>query len=192
MLNMTHISHRYDAEWVLRNQNLTLAPGQRLAIMGPSGCGKTTLLRIALGLTKPTAGNVQNTFVSTGVVFQEPRLLPNRTALENVNLVLGDGKQTMEKAAWYLDAVGLSGALDKLPKALSGGMQQRVAIARALAPEGALLILDEPFKALDEALRQRMLAFVNQSNAAILLVTHEEQEAHCLGCKLLRMQTLQP
>ena len=187
MLDMRNISHRYGDNWVLQNQNLTLKPGQRLAIMGPSGCGKTTLLRVALGLVKPTAGSVRNSFASIGAVFQEPRLLPDRTAIENVNLVLGDGKQTKEKAAAYLEAVGLYDARDKLPGELSGGMQQRVAIARALALEGDLLILDEPFKALDEALRQQVIALVNQSAAAIVLVTHEEQEARQLRCQIQRM-----
>lgn len=187
MLKLTDISHRYGDNWVLQGQDLTLKPGSRLAIMGPSGCGKTTLLRIALGLVKPTAGTVQNTFASMGIVFQEPRLLPECTALENVNFVLGDGKETMEKAAAYLDAVGLTDARDQLPAALSGGMQQRVALARALAVEGEALILDEPFKALDEALRQRMVELVNRSSAAILLVTHDLREARQLNCEILQL-----
>ena len=100
MLKLTGITHSYCAHPVLKDRSLTLLPGQRIALMGPSGCGKTTLLRIALGLLKPTAGTVENTFRKTAAVFQEPRLLPWRTALENVNLVLGDGKDTLEKAAW--------------------------------------------------------------------------------------------
>ena len=142
MLELSRISHRFGNQWVLKDQDLTLAPGRRLAIMGPSGCGKTTLLRIAMGLTVPTCGSVRNTFSSLGVVFQEPRLLPGRTALENVNLVLGDRKDTLEKASACLELVDLSAASGKLPKELSGGMQQRLALARALAAEGDLLILD--------------------------------------------------
>lgn len=189
MLELTNISHRFDRQWVLKNLDLTLRPGQRLAVMGPSGRGKTTLLRIALGLTVPTAGRVTNTFSSVGAVFQEPRLLPWRTALENVNLVLGDGKRTLAQAEQLLALVGLSEAANKLPRELSGGMQQRVALARALAPKADCLILDEPFKAMDDALRRRIIALVNKTDAAILLVTHDEEEAALLGCQILPLSS---
>ena len=187
MLKLTDISHSYGDHTVLRGFNLTLEPGQRVALMGPSGCGKTTLLRIALGLVKPSGGRVENTFRKTAAVFQEPRLLPWRTALENVNLVLSDGKTTLSGAKRYLDMVGLAEAADKCPRELSGGMQQRVALARALAVEGDLLILDEPFKGLDEELRQQIMALVGGTDTAILLVTHEEKEAEALGCEIIRM-----
>ena len=187
MLKLTNISHSFAEHAVLKGKNLTIHPGQRIALMGPSGCGKTTLLRIALGLLKPTAGTAENTFRKTAVVFQEPRLLPWRTALENVNLVLGDGKSTLETAKMYLEQVHLSDAADKYPRELSGGMQQRVAVARALAAEGDLLILDEPFKAMDEALREQVIALVNQTKAAILLVTHEEAEAKALSCEIIKL-----
>ena len=187
MLKLTDISHRYGDRPALEQKNLTLYSGQRIAIMGPSGCGKTTLLRIALGILEPTGGIVENTFRKTTVVFQEPRLLPWRTALENVNLVLGDGKNTLETARKYLAQVNLSEAADKSPRELSGGMQQRVSLARALAAEGDLLVLDEPFKAMDEALRDQVIALVDKTDAAILLVTHEEAEAKLLGCEIIRM-----
>lgn len=187
MLKLTGISHSYGDRPVLKNRDLTLHPGQRLALMGPSGCGKTTLLRIALGLLEPTKGTVENTFRKTSVVFQEPRLLQWRTALENVNLVLGDGKSTLETARAFLEQVKLSDAADKYPRELSGGMQQRVAVARALAAEGDLLILDEPFKAMDEALREQIIARVAETKAAILLVTHEESEAEMLDCEIIRL-----
>ena len=187
MLKLTAVSHRYGEQPVLENRNLILEPEQRIAVMGPSGCGKTTLLRIVLGLLKPTTGTAENTFRKTTAVFQEPRLLPWRTALENVNLVLGDGKSTLETAKKYLAQVGLSDAGDKYPRELSGGMQQRVALARALAAEGDLLVLDEPFKAMDEALREQIIALVGKTKAAVLLVTHEEAEAAALGCEILRL-----
>ena len=187
MLKLMQISHGYGDHPVLQNRNLTLLPGQRLAVMGPSGCGKTTLLRIALGLLKPASGTVDNTFRKTAVVFQEPRLLPWRTALENVNLVLGDGKTTLTTAREYLRQVNLSDAEEKYPRELSGGMQQRVALARALAAQGDLLILDEPFKAMDEALREEIIALVAGTEAAVLLVTHEEAEAKALGCEIIKL-----
>ena len=187
MIELKNISHRFGQTQVLEDLSLTLKPGERLAVMGPSGCGKTTLLRIILGLTKPTAGAVQNAFANTGIVFQEPRLLPWRTALENVNLVLGDGKNTLETAENYLAQVNLSEAAGKYPRELSGGMQQRVSLARALAAEGDLLVLDEPFKAMDEALRDQVIALVNKTDAAILLVTHEESEAKKLGCEIIKL-----
>lgn len=187
MLELCHITHRFDGGAVLENVDLTVTPRQRIALMGPSGIGKTTLLRIALGLLKPTEGRVENGFSKTAAVFQEPRLLPWRTAAENVNLVLSDGAETLPKAVQWLQKLGLEEALDKYPRELSGGMQQRVAIARALAMEGDLLVLDEPFKALDPRLKETVMAQVAQTEAAILLVTHEEEEAEALGCKIIRM-----
>ena len=187
MLKLTGVSHSYGDHPVLENVDLMIHPGQRIAMMGPSGCGKTTLLRIALELLKPTSGTVENTFRKTAVVFQEPRLLPWRTALENVNLVLGDGKSTLETAKNHLEQVRLSDAADKYPRELSGGMQQRVAVARALAADSDLLVLDEPFKAMDEALREQIIALVNQTKTAILLVTHEEEEAAALNCEIIRI-----
>ena len=187
MLKLTDISHSFADRTVLKDISLEIAPGQRTALMGPSGCGKTTLLRIALGLLVPEKGRVENTFSKTAPVFQEPRLLPWRTALENVNLVLKDDRTTLERARFWLDRLGLSDAADKYPRELSGGMQQRAAIARALAMEGDLLVLDEPFKAMDEALRESVIQLVSQTSAAILLVTHEEKEAQMLGCQIIRM-----
>ncbi len=187
MLKLTDISHHYGDQPVLEKKNVMLLPGQRLALMGPSGCGKTTLLRIALGLLEPTEGTVENTFRKTAAVFQEPRLLPWRTALENVNLVLGDGKATLGSARKYLEQVKLSDAADKYPRELSGGMQQRVAVARALAVKADLLVLDEPFKAMDEALREKIIARVAETEAAILLVTHEESEAKALHCEIIHL-----
>lgn len=187
MLKLTDIAHSYGSHPVLSHVNLTLEPGHRIALMAPSGRGKTTLLRIALGLEKPDAGQVQNDFLKTAAVFQEPRLLPWRTALENVNLVLGDGKDTLPQAREALRQVELESAADKYPGELSGGMQQRVALARALAMKGDCLILDEPFKAMDEALRNRMVALVSQTQSALLLVTHEPEEAEALKCDIFSL-----
>ena len=187
MLKLSNICRSYAGVPVLTSVSLTVNPGQRVAIMGPSGAGKTTLLRIALGLETPEQGTVENRFAKTAAVFQEPRLLPWRTALENVNLVLGDTLKTMETARQALAQLELAQAAGKYPRELSGGMQQRVAIARAMAVEPELLVLDEPFKAMDEALRKSVIAQVAKTRAAILLVTHEEQEAQLLNCEVIRM-----
>lgn len=187
MLKLTNIFHRYGAEPVLKGVTVRLNPGERVALMGPSGCGKTTLLRIALGLVTPTEGIVENRFSKTVAVFQEPRLLLWRTAAENVNLVLKDDASTMETARKYLTLLGLREAADKLPQELSGGMQQRVALARALAANGDFLVLDEPFKALDDNLRQQVMSLVANTAAAILLVTHDESEAQALGCQIIKL-----
>lgn len=187
MVKLEKITLRYGDHTVLQNRSLTLGQGQRLALMGPSGCGKTTLLRILLGLLPPTEGRVENTFCNPAAVFQEPRLLPWRTALENVNLVLGDQKSTLPQASGALDRMLLSDAEGKYPRELSGGMQQRVALARALAVNPDLLILDEPFKGLDEALRDHVLAEVSKTQAAILLVTHDRSEAQALGCEIFEL-----
>lgn len=186
MLKLTNITHCYGEHKVLRDVSMTLSPGQRIALMGPSGVGKTTLLRIAMGLLQPSGGTVENTFRKTAAVFQEPRLLPWRTALENVNLVLNDDKTTREAALRQLSRFGIAEAADKYPRELSGGMQQRVALARAMAVDADLLILDEPFKAMDETLQQQVILQVAQTKAAILLVTHEEAQATALNCDIIR------
>ena len=188
MLKLTGISHSYGKQPVLKDVSLTLQPHQRIALMGPSGVGKTTLLRVALGLLRPQKGKVENRFSKTAAVFQEPRLLPWRTAAENVNLVLGDKDDTLPKAHAVLASLGLGDAADKCPGELSGGMQQRVALARALAVDGDLLILDEPFKAMDESLRREVMAQVARTHAAILLVTHDREEAEILGCEIMEMR----
>ena len=187
MLKLNGVSHSFGDHAVLRSVSLTVGPGQRLALMGPSGKGKTTLLRAVLGLLRPDDGTVENTFRKTAAVFQEPRLLPWRTALENVNLVLGDRRETLPRALEQLQRLGLGDAGDKYPRELSGGMQQRTALARALAVDADLLVLDEPFKALDEKLRQQVLEEVGKTKAAILLVTHDEAEAKALGCEIRKL-----
>ena len=190
MLELNNISVRFDGKSVLSGCGLSLGDGERLALMGPSGCGKTTLLRVALSLQPPDTGSVYGDPGRTAVVFQEPRLLPWRTAAENVNVVLSDTPETMPEALSMLERVELSDAGEKYPAELSGGMQQRVSIARALAFRPDLLVLDEPFRGLDDELRGRMVSLLNTSlqSASLLLVTHSEEEAKTLGCRVLRYQ----
>ena len=190
MLELNNISVRFDGKSVLSGCSLSLGDGERLALMGPSGCGKTTLLRVALSLQPPDTGSVSGDPGRTAAVFQEPRLLPWRTAAENVNVVLSDTPETMPEALSMLARVELSDAGEKYPAELSGGMQQRVSIARALAFRPDLLVLDEPFRGLDDELRGRMVSLLNTSlqSASLLLVTHSEEEAKTLGCRVLRYQ----
>lgn len=189
MLELNEISLTYDDKAVLRGASLSIKAGERVALMGPSGCGKTTLLRIALGLQKPDAGQVQNGFRRSAAVFQEPRLLPWRTAAENVNLVLSDSAATLPEAREWLARLELGEAAGLYPAELSGGMQQRVSLARALAVEPDLLLLDEPVKAMDEALSARVretLRLSLDTGCALLLATHSEEEAAFFGCRILR------
>ena len=188
MLKLENISLSFGEKTVLQNCSLSLAPGERLALMGPSGCGKTTLLRIALGLQVPDAGTVQCRAQKTAAVFQEPRLLPWSTAQENVGVVLMDSADARAESLRWLEKMELKEAAALYPAELSGGMQQRVSLARALAVRPDLLVMDEPFKAMDEALTGRVLQLTADSlgSTALLLATHSEAEAEALGCRIFR------
>ena len=155
MIEVHDLTVTYDGRDVLHKVTLTVPDGAHIALMGPSGCGKTTLLRVLAGLRAPDGGSVRVEPGRIACVFQEPRLLPWRTAAENVNAVLSDRAQTMPQARAWLERLELGTAAEQYPAALSGGMQQRVAIARALAYDAPVLLLDEPFRALDAALRAR-------------------------------------
>lgn len=188
MLECRDIRVTFGDRPVLSGCSLSLAPGERVALMGPSGCGKTTLLRIALNLQKPGGGTVRQNFQSVAAVFQEPRLLPWCTAADNINVVLGDRPETLPDALAWLDRVELSAAAELFPAELSGGMRQRLSIARALAFSPELLVMDEPFKELDAELSGRIAELVSSAarNTAILLATHSEEEAGALDCRILR------
>ena len=191
MLQLNDISVRFGTKPVLEGCSLRLEQGRRVALMGPSGCGKTTLGRVALLLQIPSSGTVTNRFTRTAAVFQEPRLLPWATAAENVNLVLTDRAESLPEARAWLERLELGEAAGLYPGALSGGMQQRLSLARALAARPELLVLDEPFKAMDEALKERVMRVTAQSlgTAALLLITHSEQEAAALGCERVEVRT---
>lgn len=183
MIRFENVCLTYGDRTVLRNVTLHVPPGGRVALMGPSGCGKTSLLQLAAGLKKPASGAVRSNARRLAYAFQEPRLLPRLTAVQNVNAVLADAPDTLPRAMEWLEAVGLAEAADKLPYQLSGGMAQRVNLARALAYEGDLLLLDEPLKELDEARRDDIL-FLLQRHAAdrtLLVTTHDPHAAEALA-----------
>ena len=190
MLEIKNVSLSYGGLRVLRDVSLRLDSGERIAVMGPSGCGKTSLLRVIAGLQSPDFGTVECAARRLSLVFQEPRLLPWFTAAENVRLVLPDAHRS-EDAAALLSCFGLSDAADKLPAELSGGMQQLVSLTRALVCTPDLLLLDEPFKALDAAAKQNAITAVSGgTGAAIILVTHDAHEAEALGCRVIDFSEL--
>lgn len=190
MLELKNVSLSYGKLRVLRNVSLRLDPGERIAVMGPSGCGKTSLLRVISGLQSPDSGTVERTARRLSFVFQEPRLLPWLTAGENVRLVLPDTHHGEDARVW-LSRFGLSDAADKLPEELSGGMRQLFSLARALVCAPDLLLLDEPFKALDAAAKSNAITAVSDgTDAAIILVTHDAREAEALGCRVIDFSEL--
>jgi len=173
---------------VLRSIDLEIAPGEFLVLLGASGCGKTTLLRLLAGLDRPDYGRIQ---VPEGrsVVFQDARLLPWRRVWRNVVLGLPRDRARAEAA---LEEVGLGARADDWPGTLSGGEAQRAALARALVRQPELLLLDEPFAALDALTRLRMQQLVldlwRVHGPAILLVTHDVDEALTLADRVLVMR----
>ena len=189
MISIRDLSLSYGARSVLRGCTLEVPTGGRIALMGPSGCGKTSLLRCLLGLQRPTSGSAR-LHGKAACLFQEPRLLPRRTAAENVNAVLSDTPATLPMAKEWLARVGLADAADLYPAELSGGMQQRVAIARALAYGGDVLLLDEPLKGLDAALREEILSLLRTQceGRTVLLITHDAAEAEALGASVFHME----
>lgn len=190
MLELKNVCLSYGKLEVLKNISLRLARGERIALMGPSGCGKTSLLRVSAGLQKPYSGSVINSAERTAMVFQEPRLLAWLSAEDNVKLTIPAGAKTSSPPVNWLEKLGIAEAAKKRPDELSGGMQQRVALARALAYEADLLLLDEPFKALDACTKENIIKTISGStDAAIILVTHDAGEAAALGCRVIEFET---
>ncbi|MCS6880291.1 MAG: ABC transporter ATP-binding protein [Oscillochloridaceae bacterium] len=193
MLRLTDISHHYGQTPVLDRVSLELPKGRVICLVGPSGCGKTTLLHIAAGLFPPSGGEVTNHFRRIAVVFQEPRLLPWRNTRDNIAFGLkahGVVRAERRGIAERLGArLGLDEALDRYPHQLSGGMRQRAALGRALAVEPELLLLDEPFSALDVGLRRDLqnlfLELIAERGLAALFVTHDLTEAVRIGDEVM-------
>jgi len=183
--------------------DLAMRKGEFVTLIGHSGCGKTTLLNLVAGLTAPSSGtillagkHVDGPGPDRGVVFQNHSLLPWLTCFENVHLaverVFKEGKHSLKKRTQdALDLVGLSHAEHKYPHEISGGMKQRVGIARALAIEPKVLLLDEPFGALDAltraTLQDELMRIVAQTGATVLMVTHDVDEAVLLSDRVVMM-----
>jgi NitT/TauT family transport system ATP-binding protein len=188
----------------LANVNLAVAAGEFVSFIGPSGCGKTTLLRVIADLEQPTDGTLMVNGVPPhearlkrqyGYVFQAPALYPWRTVERNVTLpleVMGVAKdERRRRAREQLELVNLAGFARKFPWQLSGGMQQRVSIARALSFDPALLLMDEPFGALDEIVRdhlnEQLLRLWDKTGKTVLFVTHSLPEAVFLSTRIVVM-----
>ncbi|MEI6156546.1 MAG: ABC transporter ATP-binding protein [bacterium] len=199
-LEIEDLSHSYGERNVLRNLALSIAAGESVALLGPNGSGKSTLLRLAAGLLTPSAGRISlvgSTAAAgrpeVGIVFQESRLLPWRTVLRNVTLPLELGGESLASARVTAEAalnrVGAGRLLDRNPAEISGGERGRVALARALVRQPSLLLLDEPFAALDAITRARLDDELPElvAGAATLLVTHDVAEALLIADRVLML-----
>ncbi len=186
----------------LADVSLTVSPSEFVCIVGPSGCGKTTLFRILAGLESPTGGDVfldearvTEPTPDMGIVFQEYHLFPWRTVRENIRFGLERTEQSAAEQQSRVDQllalVGLEGAGDQYPKSISGGMKQRVALARALAVDPGILLMDEPFSAVDAQtramLQDELLRIWQRTGKTVLFVTHDIEEAITLADRIVVM-----
>ena len=207
-LSVEHVSFAYDAELVLKDINLTVAEGEFIAVLGPSGCGKTSLLRVLAGLEKPVDGKilhqgnpVTGPSIKRGVVFQDYSLFPWLNLQDNLTIAINKARKGLGRAERnkiaeeYLDLVGLQGMASKHPYEVSGGMRQRAAIARSLALGSPVLLMDEPFGALDPVNRVRLqdlllqLCRSHSTGRTIVFVTHDVEEALYLGDRVVVLGT---
>lgn len=184
MLELNQIGLQFGARQVLRDFDLHVQPGERIGILGASGAGKSSILKLAAGLLNAQHGTLRNGFRHPVLVFQEPRLLPWCTVLENVEIPLRAARHSAADARRlaleWLQRVGLQDRVHAWPRQLSGGMAQRVALARAFALQPDLLLLDEPFSALDPGLRRSLAQLcevgLKHTGAALLYVSHHPHE----------------
>lgn len=188
-IRLDQIAKSFDKRQVIHPTTLTIENGNFTTLLGPSGCGKTTLLRIISGLLPPNCGTVygqEGTRFSA--VFQEDRLCGNLTAAANVRLVCGEFRSAGEISEAFA-AVGLSGCENRLAVELSGGMKRRVALVRALLAEGGAVLLDEPFKGLDESTKRQAVEFSREMlrGRTAVLVTHDRTEAEALADEVIEL-----
>ena len=195
MITFDHVSKAFDSLKVLDDLSFHIAAGQIVGVVGPSGVGKTTILKLITGILLPDSGTVRVAEGAVGYVFQEPRLLPWRTALDNVAAPLRaqgmDKNRARAAAARWLERVELDGFERYHPAELSGGMAQRVSIARAFAAEPRILLMDEPFSNMDVTLKGSLIAIlqgiIKERETTVVYVTHELTEALRLADRIVEL-----
>ena len=187
---LENVNKSYQNKAVLSSLSLRLAEGGIYGIMAPSGYGKTTLLRLLAGLESADSGEIRGLPSHCSMVFQEDRLCEEADAVKNARL--GRRNATREEAEALLVRLGLDGHTAKRVSELSGGMRRRVSIARALLSDAPLLLLDEPFKGLDEELRAKVIAEMRPYlvGRTVVLVTHDAEEAEAMGAEILSLSAL--
>lgn len=185
MIKIKDLKKRFDRNVVFDGLSLELEDHGTYAVTGPSGSGKTTLLRMIAGLDRDHGGKI-TVDGTVSYVFQENRLLPELTAYGNVFEVCRDG----DKTSYLLRSVGLGDDLDKYPAEMSGGMARRVAIARALAFPHDILLLDEPFTALDGEIKEKVIELIKKTeeNKLTVAVSHDPDELAALGCEIIKIK----
>lgn len=206
-IEVVELSKTFDTKEAVKSVSFGVEEGEFLSILGPSGCGKTTLLRMLIGLVKPTSGKIFKDGVDItsavpssrkmGFVFQNYALFENMTVLQNVEYALKIKKETKaiarETALKLIEKMGLTEHMNKKPYHLSGGQQQRVAIARTLALNPDVILFDEPMSALDVAtrlsLRKELKDIQKEFNTTMIYITHDQEEAFAMSDKILVMDT---
>jgi len=196
MIEFCNVSRSFGGLCVINDLSFHIEANKVVSILGPSGIGKTTILRLITGAIKPDSGEVLVSGRNIGYIFQDPRLLPWRTALENVSLgLVAEGKDRKEAeriARRWMNCLGLAGFEDYYPAELSGGMMQRVSIGRALAIEPDILLMDEPFSNLNAELKESLLGMIEEIlteyKTTVVYVTHDISEALRLSDWILTMQ----
>lgn len=207
ILEIKNLHHTYDNEnYALEDINLSINDGEIVSILGPSGCGKTTLLRVIAGLERQSKGTIKingqiisnEKFMippekrSIGLVVQDKALFPHLNVINNVIFGIQKNKEKYNLAKNYLDIFKVEELADKYPHEISGGEQQRVALARAMAPHPNILLLDEPFSALDQSLKSELhhetKKIFKEKGLTVVIVSHDKDEAKFLSDRLIYIE----